>query len=99
MTPLLKTLLQYSSAYDCLAFTCYPSLYANSIYKHITFIYLSCQEEDVSVSAHAHPIHEIPPTEKALLAVTLQRLKIMGLIELLGFFSIFTCMILMRFGL
>lgn len=33
------------------------------------------------------------------LTIGLQRLKIFGLLELLGFLSLFTCMILMRFGM
>ena len=32
-------------------------------------------------------------------AAQVQRVKLLALLELLGFFVIFTCMILMRFGL
>lgn len=58
------------------------------------------------VAGTARKLNAIPVSEEMLAegkvpveySATLQRLKIFGLLELLGFFTIFTCMILMRFG-
>ena len=48
------------------------------------------------------PLAEVMQTDgKVALAFVaqVQRVKLLALLELLGFFVIFTCMILMRFGL
>jgi len=59
------------------------------------------------VAGTANKLAAVPVTEEMLaegkvpvaFSTTLQRLKVFALLELLGFFSIFTCMILMRFGM
>ncbi len=55
----------------------------------------------------AHHLETFPLTEvmksggamALAFAAQVQRVKLLSLLELLGFFVIFTCMILMRFGL
>ena len=52
------------------------------------------------LTREARKLEILPTDEKSKMAynATLARVKIMGQLELLGFFVIFTCMILMRFG-